>query len=140
MPFKVRMTLLDKKLLDLKEALKQSRNAMPQQEIDQLVQAILKHKKEKDSDSSRTNLLITNVVQLLSSNNQFDRYANKVQEIKNDLKNNSIDPASQLSSINEIVSNINKSSAKDKQKPDAFKVFLKKLSDHEGTEPSLGCQ
>ena len=129
--------ILDKKLLDLKDVLKQSSNDIPQQEIDQLVQAILQHKKEKDSDSSRTNLLITNVIQLLSSNNQFDRHANKVREISNELKNDAVNPATQLKSINEIVSNINKSSAKDKQKPDAFKVFLKKLSDHQDTDPSL---
>ncbi len=129
--------ILDKKLLDLKEALKQSNNNIPQQEIDQLVQAILQHKKERDTDSSRTNLLITNVVQLLSSNNQFEQYSGKVGEINHDLKNDSVKPASQLKPINEIISNINKSSAKDKQKPDAFKVFLKKLSDHQNTEPSL---
>jgi diguanylate cyclase len=129
--------ILDKKLLDLKAALKQSSNNIPQNEIDELVQAILKHKKEKDSDSSRTNLLIKNVVQLLSSNDQFDRYSDKVREIDNDLKNNSANPATQLKPINEIVTNINKSSAKDKQKPDAFKVFLKKLSDNQNTEPSL---
>ncbi|HIF51823.1 MAG TPA: GGDEF domain-containing protein [Thiotrichaceae bacterium] len=129
--------ILDKKLLDLKAALKQSSNNIPQNEIDELVQAILKHKKEKDNDSSRTNLLIKNVVQLLSSNDQFDRYSDKVREIDNDLKNNSANPATQLKPINEIVTNINKSSAKDKQKPDAFKVFLKKLSDNQNTEPSL---
>jgi len=129
--------ILDKKLLELKAALKQSSNNIPQNEIDELVQAILKHKKEKDSDSSRTNLLITNVVQLLSSNDQFDRYSDKVREIDNDLKNNSANPATQLKPINEIVTNINKSSAKEKQKPDTFKVFLKKLSDNQNTEPSL---
>jgi len=129
--------ILDKKLLDLKEALKQSNNNIPQKEIDQLVQAILKHKKEKDTDSSRTNILITNVVQLLSSNNQYERYAEKVREINNDLKNESVNPASQLKSINEVVANINKSSIQEKQKPDTFKVFLKKLSDNQNTDPSL---
>jgi diguanylate cyclase len=129
--------ILDKKLLDLKETLKQSNNDIPQREIDQLIQAILQHKKEKDTDSSRTNLLITNVIQLLSSNNQFDRYAGKVNEINNDLKNDSVKPASQLKVINELIANINKSSTKGKQKPDTFKVFLKKLSDHQNTEPSL---
>jgi diguanylate cyclase len=129
--------ILDKKLLDLKEALKQSNNDIPQKEIDELVQAILKHKKEKDADSSRTNVLITNVVQLLSNNNQFDRYSDKVREINNDLKNDSVSPTSQLKPINEVITNINKSSVKDKQKPDTFKVFLKKLSDNQNTEPSL---
>jgi len=129
--------ILDKKLLDLKEALKQSNSAIPQKEIDQLVQAILQHKKDKDSDSSRSNVLITNVIQLLSNNNQFDRYANKVREISDDLKKDSSNPSSQLKSINEVVANINKSSSKDKQKPDTFKVFLKKLSDHQATDPSL---
>ena len=38
--------ILDKKLLDLKEALKQTDNKFPQKEIDQLAQAILKHKKD----------------------------------------------------------------------------------------------
>jgi diguanylate cyclase len=129
--------ILDKKLLDLKQALKQSSNNIPQKEIDQLVHSILQHKKERDTDLSRTNFLVTNVVQLLSSNNQYDQYSNKVREINNDLKNDSIKPASQLKSINEIIANINKSSAKDKQKPDTFKVFLKKLSEHQNTETSL---
>jgi diguanylate cyclase len=129
--------ILDKNLLDLKEALKKSNNGIPQKEIDQLVQSILKHKKEKDTDSSRTNLLITNVIQLLSSGNQFDQYSDKVRDINNELKDDSVEPTTQLKPINEIVANINKSSAKDKQKPDTFKVFLKKLSDNENTEPSL---
>jgi len=129
--------ILDKKLLDLKEALKQSSDNIPQKEIDQLFQAILQHKKEKDTDSSRTNFLITNVVQLLSDNNQFNQYSGAAREISNDLKDESVKPASQLKSINEIIANINKSSGKDKQKPDAFKVFLKKLSENPNTDPSL---
>ena len=129
--------ILDKKLLDVKEALKQSNDGIPQKEINELVQVIIKHKKDKDSDSSRMDTLITNVIQLLSSNNQYDRYSEKVREINNDLKNDSINPSSQLRSINEIVTNINKSSVKEKHKPDTFKVFLKKLSDNQNTEPSL---
>jgi diguanylate cyclase len=81
--------------------------------------------------------LITNVVQLLSNNRQYDQYSEKVREINNDLKNDTINPATQLKSINEIVTNINKSSAKEKHKPDTFKVFLKKLSDNKNTEPTL---
>ncbi len=129
--------ILDKKLLDLKEALKISKNDIPLKEIGELVQAILKHKKEKDTDSSRTNLLITNVIQLLSGNNQYEQYSEKVKGINKDLKNDAADPASQLKPINEIIANINKSTAKEKQKPDTFKVFLKKLSANESTEPSL---
>lgn len=127
--------ILDKKLLDLKEALKLT-NDIPQKEIDELVQAILKHKKERDTDSSRTNTLITNVVNLLSSNDQYEQHTDKVREIKNDL-NDSATPATQLKPINELIKNINTSSAKEKHKPDTFKVFLKKLSDHQNTEPSL---
>jgi diguanylate cyclase len=129
--------ILDKKILDLKEALKQSKDNIPQKEIDELVQVILKHKKEKDTDFSRTNTLINNVVQLLSGNDQYDRYANKIRDINNDLKKDTVEPTSQLKSINEVVANINKTSVKDKQKPDTFKVFLRKLSDHKNTEPSL---
>jgi diguanylate cyclase len=129
--------ILDKKLLDLKEALKLSNNNIPQKEINELVQAILTHKKEKDTDSSRTNILITNVIQLLSGNNQYDRFADKVNEINDELKNDTVNPTSKLKSINEVITNINKSSVKDKQKPDTFKVFLRKLSDHQSTEPSL---
>ncbi|MBL1143004.1 MAG: diguanylate cyclase [Proteobacteria bacterium] len=129
--------ILDKKLLDLKEALKQSSDNIPQKEIEELVQSILKHKKEKDTDSSRTNVLITNIIQLLSGNDQYARYTDKIREINNDLKNEATDPTSKLKSVNEIVTNINNSSIKDKQKPDSFKVFLRKLSDHENTEPSL---
>ena len=128
--------ILDKKILDVKEALKRSSNDIPQKEINELVQAILKHKQEKDSDLSKTNSLISNVVQLLS-NNQFDRYADKVEKINSDIKKDSVNLSSQLKSINEVVININKSSVKDKQKPDTFKVFLKKLSGHQNTEPSL---
>jgi diguanylate cyclase len=129
--------ILDKKLLDLKEALKQSSNAIPQKEIEELVQVILKHKKEKDSDSSRTNLLVTNVLQLLSSNNDYDKYSDKIRDINNELKNDSTNPSTQLKPVNEIITNINKSSIKDKQKPDSFKVFLKKLSEHQNTEATL---
>ena len=39
--------ILDKKLLDLKEALKQSKNNIPQKEIDALVQSILVFKKDR---------------------------------------------------------------------------------------------
>lgn len=129
--------ILDKKLLDLKDALKQAKDDIPQKEINELVQAILRHKKEKDADSSRTNVLITNIIQLLYSNNQFEQYADKIRGINNELKNDAVTPASQLKAINEVVTNINKSSVKDKQKPDSFKVFLKKLSDDENTEASL---
>ena len=129
--------ILDKKLLELKEALKQSGSNFPQKEIDQIVQAILKLKKGRDADASRTNLLITNVIQLLSNSNQFDQYSDEVREIYNDIQDNSVNPVSRLKPINDVIANINKSSAKDKQKPDIFKVFLKKLSDHQNTEPSL---
>jgi diguanylate cyclase len=129
--------ILDKKLLDLKEALKQSNNNIPQKEIDELVQSILTHKKERDTDSSRTNVLITNVIQLLSSNKDYVRYADKVRGIKNEIEKDAATPITKLKSINEVVTNINKSSVKEKQKPDTFKVFLKKLSDHNDTETAL---
>ncbi len=129
--------ILDKKLLDLKEALKQSSNNLPLNEINQIVQAILKLKKNKDADASRTNHLITSVIQLLSNDNQYDQYSNKVREINNDIQDNSVNPVSRLKLINDVITNINKSSVKEKQKPDTFKVFLKKLSDHQDTEPSL---
>lgn len=129
--------ILDKKLLDLKEALKDSNNNIPQKEMDTLVQSILAYKKECDTDTSRTNALITNVLQLLSSNKNYDRYAEKIRGINNEIKSNSAAPVSKLKSINEVVTNINNSSTKEKQKPDAFKVFLKKLSDHKDTESTL---
>jgi diguanylate cyclase len=129
--------ILDKKLLDLKETLKLSSKDLPQNEIDQIVQAILNLKKDKDADLSRTNLLIANVTQLLSSNNQFDQYSGQIREIHNDLQDGSVNPVSKLKLINDVVTQINKSSSKDKQKPDSFKVFLKKLSDHQATNPSL---
>jgi diguanylate cyclase len=130
--------ILDKKLLDLKEALKQSgTNAIPQKEIEEIVQAILKHKKDKDADTSRTNLLITNVIQLLSGNNQYEKYSDKVREISNALQDSSVNPITRLKPINDVITNINKSSTKDKQKPDTFKVFLKRLSEHENTESTL---
>lgn len=129
--------ILDKKLLDLKEALKGSKENIPQKEIDALVQSILVFKKERDTDTSRTNALITNVLQLLSSNKDYERYAEKVRGINNEINNDSAAPVSQLKSINEVVTNINKSSAKEKQKPDTFKVFLKKLSEHKDTETTL---
>ena len=129
--------ILDKKLLDLKAALKQSSENLPQKEIEQIVQAILNLKKDKDVDTSRTNQLITNVVQLLSNGDQFEQYANNVRNIDKELKDNSVNPVSQLKPINDVIININKSSAKEKQKPDSFKVFLKKLSEHQDTEASL---
>jgi len=129
--------ILDKKLFDLKEALKQSGNNLPQEEIEQIVLSILSLKKDKDADASRTNQLVINVIQLLSNDNQFDQYSEAVDEINNDIQDNSIEPISQLKSINDVVTNINKSSTKDKQKPDAFKVFLRKLSEHQDTENSL---
>jgi len=129
--------ILDKKLFDLKDALKQSSNNLPQEEIEQIVVSILTLKKDKDADVSRTNQLVTNVIQLLSNYNQFDQYSESVDEINNDIQDNSIAPISRLKSINDVVNNINNSSAKDKQKPDAFKVFLRKLSEHQDTETSL---
>ncbi|MGB1799669.1 MAG: hypothetical protein ACPHLK_02435, partial [Gammaproteobacteria bacterium] len=129
--------ILDKKLLDLKSALKSSKDNIPQKEIDALVQSILVYKKERDTDASRTNALITNVLQLLSSNKDYERYAEKARDINNEINNGSAAPVSKLKSINEVVTNINKSSAKTKQKPDTFKVFLKKLSDHKDTETTL---
>ncbi|MCZ6805186.1 MAG: diguanylate cyclase [Proteobacteria bacterium] len=129
--------ILDKKLLDLKEALKKSGDNFPLKEITQIVQAILKHKKDKDADTSRTNLLITNIIQLLSNNNQYEQYSDKVQEINNDIQNSSANPVSKLKPINDVISLINNASEKNKRKPDTFKVFLKKLSDHQDTDPSL---
>tara|TARA_R110002072_G_scaffold273107_1_gene433428 strand:+ start:9339 stop:11090 length:1752 start_codon:yes stop_codon:yes gene_type:complete len=129
--------ILDKKLFDLKEALKQSDSKLPQEEIEQIVVSILSLKKEKDTDASRTNQLVTNVIQLLSNDNQFDQHFEAVNEINNDIQTNSIDPASRLKSINDVISNINKSAATKKQKPDTFKVFLRKLAEHQGTETSL---
>ena len=118
--------ILDKKLFDLKETLKQSGNNLPQEEIEQIVLSVLSLKKDKDADASRTNQLVTNVIQLLSNDNQFGQYSEAVADINNDIQDNSIEPISRLKSINDVVTNINKSSAKDKQKPDTFKVFLKK--------------
>jgi len=129
--------ILDKKLFDLKDALKQSKNDLPQKEIEQIVQSILTLKKDKDADASRTNQLVTNVIQLLSNERQFDQYSNIVDEINDGIQDNSVEPVTQLKSINDVITNINKSSAKDKQKPDTFKVFLKKLAEHQDTESSL---
>ncbi len=129
--------ILDKKLFDLKEAIKQSNNDFPQKEIEHIVQSILTLKKDKDADTSRTNQLVTNVIQLLSNDNQFGQYSETVDEINNDIQGNSIDPISRLKSINDVITNINKSSVKIKQKPDTFKVFLRKLSEHQNTETSL---
>lgn len=129
--------ILDKKLLDLKEALKKSGNDFPQKEINQLVQAILVHKKDKDADVSRTNLLITNVLQLLSNENQHEQYTDKIRAIDNDIQKDSATAISKIKSVNDVIIQINKSAAKAKQKPDTFKVFLKKLSDHQDTESSL---
>jgi diguanylate cyclase len=129
--------ILDKKLFDLKDALKQSKKDLPQKEIEQIVQSILTLKKDKDADASRTNQLVTNVIQLLSNERQFDQYSNIVDEINGDIQDNSVEPVTQLKSINDVIANINKSSAKGKQKPDTFKVFLKKLAEHQDTEASL---
>lgn len=129
--------ILDKKLFDLKEALKQSGNGFPQEEIEEIVQSILTLKKDKDADVSRTNQLVTNVIQLLSNNHQFDQYSDTVGEINDDIQDKSVVPISRLKPINNIIADINKSSTKDKQKPDTFKVFLRKLSEHTDTESSL---
>ena len=129
--------ILDKKLLDLKDALKSSKDNIPQKEIDALVQSIMVYKKERDTDTSRTNALITNVLQLLSNNKDYERFSEKVRGINNEINKDSAAPVSKLKSINEVVTNINKSSLKDKQKPDTFKVFLKKLADHKDTETAL---
>ena len=129
--------LLDKKLQDLKEALKQSNKGLPQTEIDQIVQAILENKKDSDTDISRTNLLINNIIQLLSTDAQFEQHIDQVNEINQEIQNSALNPISKLKPINDIIANINQSSAKNKHKPDAFKVFLKKLSEHSQTETSL---
>lgn len=129
--------ILDKKLLHFKETLKQSGNKFPKEEIEHIVLSILSLKKGKDADTSRTNQLVTNVIQLLSNDNQFDQYSETVDEINNDIQDNTIEPSSRLKSINDVITNINKSSAKDKQKPEIFKVFLRKLAEHQDTEASL---
>ena len=129
--------LLDKKLQDLKEALKKSSTDLPQNEIDQIIQAILQNKKDTDADISRTNLLINNVIQLLSTDEQFKQHADRVTEINKEIQDNAVNPISKLKPINDIIAKINQSSVKKKQRPDDFKVFLKKLSEHNDTEPKL---
>ena len=129
--------LLDKKLLDLKEALKQSNKSLPQNEIEQIVQAIINNKKDRDADISRTNLLINNVIQLLSNENHYGKYVGQITDINKDLQNSTTSPISKIKPINDVISNINQSTAKDKKKPDAFKVFLKKLSEHAQTDSQL---
>ena len=129
--------LLDKNLLDLKAALKKSTETIPQKEIDQLVQSILKHKKDRDADTSRTNLLVSNILQLLSNEHQSGQFVEKFRTINNDIQNNAANPLSKLKPLNESITGLNKFLAKEKQKPDSFKVFLKKLSEHKDTEPLL---
>ena len=129
--------LVDKKLQDLKGALKQSKSGIPKKEIEQIVEAILNFKKDNDIDSSRTNLLIENVLKLLSKESLSDIYAHKLQEINSDIQENSVAPVTQLKPLNDVISSVIKSAAKGKQKPDSFKVFLKKLSEHKNTETVL---
>ena len=129
--------LLDKKLFDLKEILKQSNKDIPQNEIEQIVQAILNNKKDRDADISRTNLLINNILQLLSNENHYGKFVNKISNINREIQDGSINPISKIKPINDVINNINQSIAKDKQKPDVFKVFLKKLSEHNQTRPQL---
>lgn len=129
--------ILDKKLLDLKDGLKKTKNKLPQNDINQIIEAILKLQKEKNAETSRTSLLISNVTELLSKDEQFSPYSNKLNEITDDEKGTPIHPSKKLKTINEILAQINKSVAGGKQKPDSFKVFLKKLSENKKTEPAL---
>jgi len=129
--------ILDKKLFNLKETLKQPSSKLPQDEINQIIESILKLKKDKNTESSRTNLLITSIVKLLSSDEQFNQYSDKLLDIKNDIQDSSVEAADNLKSINNVIANINKDSAKGKHRPDTFKVFLKKLSDDKSTESEL---
>lgn len=129
--------ILDKKLLDLREALKHSNSELPQQEINQIIQAILQLKKDKDADLSRTKMLITSVIELLSNDTQFEKHSGEIHQLNSDLQDHNVDPVSKLKSVNDVIHNINKLSAKEKQRPDTFKVFLKKLSEAQNTESSL---
>ncbi len=129
--------LLDKKLQDLKEALKQSNKQLPQNEITQIIDAILKNKKETDANISRTHLLINNVLELISLDQQYEQHTDQVSEINREIQNNTVSPLNKLKPINDILADINQTAAKKKQKPDSFKVFLKKLSEHSDTDTSL---
>lgn len=129
--------ILDKKLFDLKESLKKSSGELPQKEINEIIAAILKLKKDKNAESSRTDLLVTNVIELISNNDQYNQHATKLRGLNDDAQGGAIDIGAKLKSVNDVIAQINKAAAKGKQKPDSFKVFLKKLSEHKNTDPAL---
>lgn len=119
---------LDQKLFDLKDNLKQSRDRLPQQQIDSAISAVLASKKASDADRSRTNQLIHNVLALLQADPRLAGFGDRVNGIANELKENASSPVSKLKQVNTVITDINKALSQEKQKPNLYKVFLKKLA------------
>ncbi len=132
--------LLDKKLYDLKVNLKQAGNKIPQRAIQETIAAVLQAKKDSDADKSRTSQLIRNVVELLVKDKRFSRHSEQLQHIQLELNNNRVEPIDTLKELNDIVNRIIQDLSKEQQKPDPFKVFLKRLADHEQTAPTLAAE
>ncbi len=128
---------LDQQLFDLKENLKQSRNRLPQQKIDTAINAVLARKKAGDADRSRTCQLIHNVLSLLQADKRLNRFSDKVNAIAAELEDSAVSPVSKLKQVNTIITDINKQVSREQQKPDLYKVFLKKLAVNDQTNADL---
>ncbi|MEM7027640.1 MAG: diguanylate cyclase [Pseudomonadota bacterium] len=129
--------LLDKKLSELKEKLKQTGKTLPQRQIDDTINAILTAKKDIDADKSRTCQLISNVVSLLLQDNRFINHTSALQAVQRDLETGEISPISKLKQVNKVIAEINNNPADEKQHPQPYKVFLKRLAENEKTHPDL---
>ena len=129
--------LLDKKLFDLKEKLKQAGNALPQKQIDDTINAVLKTKKDIDADKSRTGQLISGVIDLLIKDNRFENHTAPLKSVQEELKSGETSPILKLKQVNKVISNINNDSPVDKQRPQPYKVFLKRLAEHKETDAEL---
>ncbi len=128
---------LDKKLFDLKENLKQSRDKLPQKEIDAAINSVLANKKSGDKDRLRTRQLIDNVLLLLKSDPRLVQFADKIDSLVDQSQDNDIIPASQLKQVNDVIAEISQQLARQKQKPDNYKVFLKKLASNDNADAEL---
>lgn len=128
---------LDQKLFDLKENLRQAGKRLPQQEIDSAIDSVLQAKKSRDADRSRTNQLINHVIELLLADKRCSRFNDTLNAIKKELQDNAVSPISRLKQVNTVISDINQQLAREKQKPDPFKIFLNRLASDKQTDQQL---
>ncbi len=129
--------VLDKKLFDLKDTVKTTEVDFPDKQIHDTVSSIQQATKESAAVKSRTSALITNIIDLVTTEPRYQKYRSVCERVKTDLDSNKSVSLSVLKTVNQLLVDINKNAAKEKHKPDSFKVFLKKLAMDKDTPAEL---